>query len=34
MLGSNLDTLHAVARALLDRETLNSAEFEEVFQSA
>ncbi len=34
MLGGNLDTLHAVARALLDRETLNSAEFEEVFQGA
>ena len=34
MLDSNLDRLHAVARALLDRETLSREEFEEVFQAA
>ncbi len=34
MLGTNLDLLHTVARALLDRETLSHDEFEEVFQAA
>jgi len=34
MLGTNLDLLHTVARALLDRETLSHEEFEEVFQAA
>ena len=34
LLGSNLDKLHNVARALLDNETLNMDEFEEVFARA
>ncbi len=34
MISSNLDKLHAIAHALLDRETLNNEEFEAVFQAA
>jgi len=34
LLGDNLDKLHNVARALLDNETLNMDEFEEVFARA
>ena len=34
MISSNLDKLHAIANALLDRETLNNDEFEAVFQGA
>ncbi len=33
LLAENVDKLHAVARALLERETLDNQEFEEVFQS-
>ena len=33
-LSENLDKLHAVAKALLERETLDNEEFEEVFQGA
>ncbi len=34
MLNTNVEKLHAVANALLERETLNREEFEEVFQGA
>ena len=34
MLSANLDTLHAVAGALLERETLDREEFEAVFVGA
>ena len=34
VLGENIDKLHGVARALLDDETLNMEEFEEVFARA
>ncbi|HXF62530.1 MAG TPA: ATP-dependent zinc metalloprotease FtsH, partial [Caldilineaceae bacterium] len=34
MLTANLDKLHAIAKALLERETLNNEEFELVFQAA
>jgi cell division protease FtsH len=34
MLTANIDKLHAIAKALLDRETLNTEEFEMVFQAA
>ncbi|MCB0087330.1 MAG: cell division protein FtsH, partial [Caldilineaceae bacterium] len=33
LLQNNLDKLHAVAKALLERETLNHDEFEEIFQA-
>ena len=32
MLSVNIDKLHAVANALLERETLDTEEFEEVFR--
>ncbi|OUC08618.1 hypothetical protein RY27_07905, partial [Litorilinea aerophila] len=34
MISSHLDKLHAIARALLERETLDRQEFEAVFQAA
>ena len=34
LLGDNLDKLHIVAKALLENETLNREEFEEIFVAA
>jgi ATP-dependent Zn protease len=34
LLGENIEKLHNVARALLDDETLNMEEFEDVFARA
>jgi cell division protease FtsH len=34
LLGENVDKLHIVAKALLENETLNREEFEEIFATA